>query len=90
MIKYCIRKSGYAVSAEIEEVEVERETESSVWIDGLRFAKRSECYNYYGTWAEAKAALLKNQQLIVNSLKLSLQIAEERLGNVADMKQEQK
>ena len=42
----------------VVEVEVERETESSVWIDGRKKAKRSTYLNYFDTYDEAKDRLL--------------------------------
>jgi len=54
-LKYKTENTRYSVHAKIEAVEIERETESSVWIKRLRSAKASEWHNYHDSWAEAKA-----------------------------------
>lgn len=74
--------------ARIEEVDVERETEASIWINGQRSAKRSEWSNYYDTWEDAKSALLAAQQRRVEQLRSQLQVANSRLGNINGMHQE--
>jgi hypothetical protein len=48
-IKY--RTSKYSV--EIKEVEVERETDHSVWVKGNRSAKHSDWHQYHETYNEA-------------------------------------
>ena len=50
----------FSLSVEIEKVEVERETEHSVWIDGRKLAKMSSYYSFFKTFEEAKKFLLKN------------------------------
>ena len=42
----------------IREIEVERETESSVWIKGRRLAKFSNYEKYFSTWEDAHTFLL--------------------------------
>jgi multidrug efflux pump subunit AcrA (membrane-fusion protein) len=71
--------------AKITQVEVERETDISVWINGHRNAKRSEWNNYYDTWEEAKAALQAKAQSQVDSLRLQLERAKGALGNIKGM-----
>lgn len=46
-------------TTKIEEVEVERATPDSVWINGRRNAKRSGYDNYFDSHDEAKAFLLE-------------------------------
>jgi len=55
MIKY--KTDGW--NSLIERIEVERETDSSVWIKGRRCAKASSYNNYFDKWDQAKDYLLK-------------------------------
>lgn len=51
MIKY---KTGSIYSSvEIESVEIERETESSIWIKGRMRSKRSRYEIYHASWQDA-------------------------------------
>lgn len=52
MIKY------RAKWGEVQRVVIERETETSVWVDGRRRAKMSEHCSYFNKWDEAKDYLL--------------------------------
>ena len=52
MIKYRTNYKDFR-GPTIERVEVERESESSVWIKGRRSNKRSDYANYFDTWEEA-------------------------------------
>lgn len=70
----------------IKPVEVERETESSVWIAGRRNAKRSEWRNYFQTWDDAHALLMSDAAERVAEARKRLQHANDRLGNVKGMK----
>lgn len=56
MVKYKVIPSH--LRPEITAVECERETASSVFINGRRKAKRSTYENYYDTWDEAYSALI--------------------------------
>ena len=49
---------GYKDVSYISPVEVERETDSCIYIGGSRQAKSSNYNSYYRTWAEAKEALV--------------------------------
>jgi hypothetical protein len=71
----------------VEPVQVEKETEQSIWIGGSRRAKKSgggfySIDHYYPTWAEAREALLKEAQEKVNSLRRQLDLANGALGNI--------
>jgi hypothetical protein len=59
MKKYKTDACSWGVPAYIEEVEVERETESSVWIKGRRNAKVTDYAMYFDTWEDAHDYLLK-------------------------------
>ncbi len=41
----------------MKKVVIDRETDSSVWIEGRRHAKMSECSGYFDTFADAKQYL---------------------------------
>ena len=55
MIKY---KANYCVRPEVEKVEIEKETESSVWIKGRREAKETQYHAFFNTFQEAKDFLI--------------------------------
>jgi len=59
MKKYKTNACRWSITAKIEEVEVEREMESSVWIKGRRNAKVTEFDMYFDTWDDAHAYLKK-------------------------------
>jgi len=71
----------------IEQVEVEKETEASVWIKGRRNAKRTEYYNYFDTWDEAKLYLLTVAEAKVAAIRLNLERANGELGNINGLRQ---
>lgn len=87
MIKYKARiDPRWDCDAEIEEVEVERETEQSVWVNGSRSAKRSSWANFYDTWQEAHDALWSRQTSRINSVRMQLERSKSVLGNINGMK----
>ncbi len=49
-------------SHSIKVVEVERETETSVWINGRRNSKRTQYDNFFDTWGEAFHYLLERAE----------------------------
>lgn len=71
--------------AVIEEVEVEKETDKSVWINGQRSAKHSDYANYYDSWDIAHAALLAQQKSHVQSMRRRLERSTGLLGNIKGM-----
>jgi hypothetical protein len=84
MKKYIAKKAAW--STNISEVDVERESGSSVWIAGRRHAKRSEWENYFDTWEQAHQFLLDLAQEEVDSCRLQLERAKGYLGNIKGMK----
>lgn len=64
----------------IEEVEVERETSSSVYVGGRRCAKASDWRNYFDTYAEAKACVLGRLEADAAQAKDRLDYAERKLS----------
>lgn len=85
MIKY--RTGGtYWLRAKIEEVEIEKETESSVWVKGRRNIKFSRLEVYHDTWEKAHAYLLRIAEEQTAQARRRLEEANGALGNVKGMK----
>ena len=79
--------TGYICNKLIEKVEIERETESSVWIKGIRKAKRThDWHNFFDTWEEAHNFLLDNSESDLKSARNRLSIAQDRNGNIKGLK----
>lgn len=70
----------------IDRVECERETESSVWINGTRLAKQSRHARFWDSWEEARAHLMYLAELRVHSARKGLELANAELGNVKGLK----
>jgi len=86
MKKYKARiYNRWGCDALITEVEVERETEHSVWRNGKREAKRSEYVNYYDSWYDAHHALLSHQLNYIDSIRKRLDSAKARLVEIEGM-----
>jgi hypothetical protein len=83
MIKYRTLKW----SSKIEPVEVERETDSSVWIKGQRNSKITEYHCYHDTWQEAKDTLLNRASDKITLAESMLSGAIDFLKEVEDLKQ---
>jgi hypothetical protein len=79
------RTKRYSPAA-IEAVDVERETEQSVWIRGKRLAKRSQYDRFFDSWAKAHAHLLAKAEGELASACRRLDLANSTLGNVKGMK----
>ena len=73
--------------ATIVEVEVQRETEISVWINGRRRNKRSRDWaNFFDRWDEAKAYLMEKYAARLAGARRRLEIAQSEYGNVKGLK----
>lgn len=81
VIKYLTRFEA------IKRVECERETESSVYINGRRSSKVSSYERYHDSWAEAHAFLVTKQQYEIDSLRRKLEQANGKLGQLKGMTQ---
>ena len=91
MKKYAARiNRRLSCSAEIEEVEVERETKHYVWINGRRNAKQSEWRSYYDTWIDAHTAILSQQQQYVAQCESRFKDAFDRLVEIENMENPEK
>jgi hypothetical protein len=73
--------------SKIDAVEVERESEQNVWVNGGRTAKRSSYKNYFDTWAEAHTFLIKRSESSLESARRMLVLAQGYHGNVTGMKE---
>lgn len=86
MIKYKARiNKRFCCKDEIEEVEIDKETDKSVWINGVRNAKRTEWANYYDTWEDAHNDLMRHQQRHVESLYRQFQASDKMLIKIKGM-----
>jgi len=74
-------------SNRIEIIDVDRETDSFVFIKGRRLCKNTEENLYADTFAEAKQHLLDLAERKVNSARLELERAKARYGNVKGLKE---
>jgi hypothetical protein len=73
-------------SARIKTVQADRQTDSSVWINGRRHAKRSNWDNYYSTWDVAKRHIVSKATHKVTAYRARLAEATAHLKKVIDLK----
>jgi hypothetical protein len=85
MKKYVAENFAWG-AGKIVEAEVERESDTSVWIGGRRAAKKTEWRRYFDSWEEAHQYLLDLAASKVVHVRNELQRANDRLGNVKGMK----
>lgn len=71
----------------IEPVEIERETEASVFINGQRHAKESEHAQYHASFEDAKKFLLEKAERELSSARRKLESAQGFYGNVKGLKE---
>jgi len=86
MKKYVTGTGRWGVAAKIEVVEIERETESSVWVRGNRLGKITESHVYHDSWAAAHSYLLEKAKGKVEYARRQLEEHKSYLGNVKGMK----
>jgi hypothetical protein len=84
--KYEVDAVRWAVKAKIEEIEVERTSESSVWVKGRRRAKVTDWHLIFDTWEAAHAYLMTEGERKVLEARRALESANSALGNVKGMK----
>lgn len=84
MIKFKTHK--WDLGELIEEVEVEKETDKSVWINGRRCAKESSFENYHATWEQAHEHLTARAEAKLGRARLALQHAQGYAGNVKGLR----
>ena len=86
MKKYTCKLGSYlGLGAAIKEIECERQTDFFVWINGRRYSKRSEWINYFDSWEEAYAALLKVAERQIADARLELERANRVLLDIKRM-----
>ncbi len=83
IVKY--RTGGYGKNL-IEKIEVDRETEINVWIDGRRHAKDSLWHKYWDSWEDAHTFLLEKATRSLEGARRSLERAQSEHGNIKGMK----
>ena len=78
-------RTGSSYSMGIETVEIERETDASVWINGRRSAKDCEWHKYHDTWSEAKDFLVRRAGDKVSGLINRLDSARDELNKAKNL-----
>lgn len=63
----------------IQEIEVYKETEASVWFNGRRYSKRTSYDNYFDTWDEAFAFLIDEAAISVARYQDCFNEAQDRM-----------
>ena len=71
----------------ILKIEIERESEKSVWIKGYRCLKKTECEEYFDTWEQAYNQLVIFAEKRISITKLNLVINQEELEAVKKIKE---
>lgn len=66
----------------IKEVEVERETDVSVWVNGRRCGKRTSWDNYFDTWAKAYSFLFDRATHTLEAAERRLESAKEQVAKI--------
>lgn len=88
MIKY--RTSKFYFERNIEEIEISRETDKSVWIKTKfgeqREAKKTNYYRYFDTWEEAHQHLLSEAEKDIMNAERRLENAKHKLMSIKEMK----
>jgi hypothetical protein len=83
MKKYILRKWDHT---SITEVEVERETDASVWIEGNRTSKKTAYDVYFSSWDEAYSELLARANGRKVSAERNMNVANQELDQIMAMK----
>ena len=86
MVKY--RTSNFSTS--IERVEVERETEHSVWVGGSREGRWTSYRKYHDTWHNAHAYLRDKATLRLESCQRNVEYARKALADISAMTESNK
>ena len=86
MTKY---KAYHCSRPEVKRVEVEKETESSVWIKGRREAKETQYSAFFDTFQEAKDFLIDVFEKKAKTVRLQLERANGYIGYAKGLKESQ-
>lgn len=84
MVKY---KVDHYWRPEVKKVEIEKETESSVWIKGRREAKETQYHAFFDTFQEAKDFLIDVFEKKAQAVRRQLEQANGHLGNAKGLKE---
>jgi hypothetical protein len=81
------RTNNWTTMRPIEEIElkIEKETDSTMWVNGKRMAKYTELYCYFKTYDEAKNYLILMQNQKIRTIELSLKIAQNQLQRLNEL-----
>ncbi len=66
-------------------VEVDRQTESSVWIKGRRRARRTDWDTYHDSWEHAQYHLIQRETTKVETCTVALKDAQDRLSAIKEL-----
>jgi hypothetical protein len=80
-------KAFYYSHPEVEKVEVEKETELSVWIKGRREAKETQCSAFFDTFQEAKDFLIDVFEKKAQTVRRQLERTNGYIGNAKGLKE---
>lgn len=75
-----------ALGARIDSVQIDRATDSFVWLKGVKNARHTLWCSYYPTWEEARTALLNQAERVLDAARRALQCAQGHYGNVKGLK----
>jgi len=84
--KYITGGCRWRVEAKITEIEVDRETDTSVWVNGKRRQKMTDYEIVHDTWGDAHSYLLAAGEARVVNARRTLEEHKSYLGNVKGMK----
>ena len=76
----------WSLDAEITEIEVERESEHSVWINGRAHRKISEYSVYHDTWEKAHEFLLIHARRKLENAERAYHRADVVLSEILDLR----
>ena len=86
MKKYITGSGRWKVEAKITEIEVERESDTSIWVNGKRRQKVTDYEIVHDTWDAAHSYLLATGETKVAHARRTLEEHKSYLGNVKGMK----
>jgi hypothetical protein len=72
-------------SNKIIAIDVERETDESVWINGRRNAKITSWARYHNTFDDAKTYLIEKKERVITRAKEEIHQAESAIGTLRKM-----
>ena len=69
----------------IDEIEIERETDTSVWVNGRRHLKTSDMFQYWDTWDEAFEYLRDKAHQKISGIRNELTRAQDELAAILNL-----